>query len=335
MNNICHSPTESGKRCSNTRVGASYHCEHHANLLKPIYLQYKHILINDWVNLTEDDLHQYTIEKLLLVLARIEKVYDLRVRHRAKAFVPELWHKGHDTYIELCIRQLFRLRNVLRDKFTATEKQVEEYNSDEDEPEQVEISEELSYDRIVSVCKRVVETEADWQSTEAIDAYKLTQKKISICSSVMASMIRRLIPIEDDDMLHALTRVFLINGARFVGVLITKRLVSWFHMPIGSKATVGRSSLTDDAILETHIDTIVDLIAMCKLPSAISNLILLCTDTNNEFKRVTHFRIEMKLDKAGSTYAAVKGLQNNGDYVRIHLYKPTGRLVVKFVDKSE
>lgn len=331
MEQQCFAPDEDGTRCSNTRAGTSFHCEYHSSILKPLYLKFKNILVDDWIDLKVSELEEHTIEKLLLILARIEKVYNLRSEYRAKSFVPTVWDRGHDRYIELCIRQVFRIRKVLVNKFNTV---TEENEQESDEASTSEVNSlhnienstsevNVACGNIQKLCKQVIETEAKWEDSDAIRENNLGKDKLDICYRVLQSMITKQFGAQSSESMTECfddaTMLLIHNGTRLLRSINGVGVKGYFHRRVGTKALLGKSTLPHTLFLEESVDSALELLKVCKLPEAIPSMFELFRDNTGNFRLLDYYRAELCLDEKGVKYMWVKGCSDNAASIRVYM----------------
>lgn len=186
MQSICYAPisdkSEIENRCTKLTVGNSHHCEFHRSICNPVYLKYKHCesRIQEYINQNRD-LSEETINTLLKIYSRLEKCYNLRVKHRQIAYVKETWNFGHHKRLTLLLNALVRIDLELQNRFN--DSKLETSNK---ELEQIEEDKTIDLNSIQVVnlkTKKILQNEDDWK-TLLYDMTKFRNDQIEIAKKL-------------------------------------------------------------------------------------------------------------------------------------------------------
>jgi len=107
MFEFCVSPTINGTRCQEFSVGDSKFCVEHSNKFKKKYILYKYLEKNI-------DITPKTSEEALILYGKLRKAFRIRSDYRKKAFVPEMWDRGHDLRMSYILDKMSECEELLR-----------------------------------------------------------------------------------------------------------------------------------------------------------------------------------------------------------------------------
>ncbi len=128
------------KRCINTSIGSSNHCQLHCTKATKLYLKYKKLckeVENLDLYLQFDNINEQ-INHLLNCYYKLNKAYKARQKHRQYAFVPECYDQGHlyqitklSTKMEECeqiLNKIINLSNPFNEKDENVKENEQEQN---------------------------------------------------------------------------------------------------------------------------------------------------------------------------------------------------------------
>lgn len=98
----CVSLLKDKSRCINNRVGSSYHCDHHREKAKSLYLKYKHLQARCEEQIVDDN-NIESVEKYYILL---NKCFKAREKHRTYAFDEQYWDKGHNHQFTILLEKM-------------------------------------------------------------------------------------------------------------------------------------------------------------------------------------------------------------------------------------
>ncbi len=192
----CVSPIDGG-RCPVILIGDSKFCFEHSAAFRPLYLKYKHLENNIKKLLLKTPLNTSSdIVDILKIYAKLEEAYNRHLQYRKKAFVPVMWDRGHDLWMNKLLDMMKECVGILKQKFDESKDDAseDEVVGISNEPEEVVKGDEVnvSYEDEVDVNKqykntknrlsKIVADEEDFDSlvSEIIkkDVAMLTQKAL-------------------------------------------------------------------------------------------------------------------------------------------------------------
>ena len=122
--NQCCSPTSDNKRCPNTVVNGSKHCENHNINAKKLYIKNKktcgiaYKLDINQIHSDDDKQCKY----LMKCYAWLNKAFEARMKHRKYAFVPECYDDGHNYQFEFIQEKMSECEKKLMDLYSIYER---------------------------------------------------------------------------------------------------------------------------------------------------------------------------------------------------------------------
>jgi hypothetical protein len=207
--NQCCAISNFNRRCVNSVVNGSNHCELHRPKAKELYLAYKKL--SDTVD--KLDIHkgfEKRTERIKYVMKcynLLNKTFDARFKHRKYAFVPECYDEGHD-YQFIKLKQLMKeCENILGELYS-----IDFDNQDSEEKEDRLSDEEIYEEKIEEIPRRInkhirhrknVENDTDiWINKYTQENQEILNKRVTLINHIIKislELMSRSSEIDEDD----------------------------------------------------------------------------------------------------------------------------------------
>src|SRR5437868_9122502 len=115
--NQCCAVTDDNKRCLNSAIHGTFHCNIHYTKAIKLYKNYKRVCETAYklnINQNFDNIND-RIAHITKCYLWLNKAFDARMNHRKYAFAPECYNEGHNFQFEIITKKIKKCEKVLND----------------------------------------------------------------------------------------------------------------------------------------------------------------------------------------------------------------------------